>query len=95
MFVLESSVRSIIMEYVQGDKIDELDKLQEKYGDPRKVGNKLIDIFARMIYLNGTIHCDAHPGNIFVRPHPDNEKEPQIVLLDHGFYAHLTNEFRL
>lgn len=25
------------------------------------------------------VHCDPHPGNILVRPHPENPKKPQVV----------------
>jgi aarF domain-containing kinase len=25
------------------------------------------------------VHCDPHPGNILVRPHPSNPKKPQVV----------------
>lgn len=38
-----------------------------------------------MIFENGHVHCDAHAGNIFVRRNPKSN-EPQIILLDHGFY---------
>ena len=54
----------------------------------------LIHIFAKMIYLHGHVHCDAHPGNIFVRPNPNNPERPQIVLLDHGFYGTYSHQFR-
>lgn len=30
-----------------------------------------------------------------MRPHPKNPEKPQIVLLDHGLYKHLSTEFRL
>jgi len=47
-----------------------------------------------MIFNHGFVHCDAHPGNIFVRANPNNPKQPQIVLLDHGFYCTLKEDFR-
>jgi aarF domain-containing kinase len=30
-----------------------------------------------------------------VRPDPKNPKEPQVVLLDHGFYCNLDENFRM
>lgn len=45
--------------------------------------------------MNGHVHCDAHPGNILVRPNPRNKKQPQIVLLDHGFYCDIDDVFRM
>lgn len=37
-----------------------------------------------MIFVNGFVHCDPHPGNILVRRSPKHEVE--IVFLDHGLY---------
>jgi aarF domain-containing kinase len=61
-----------------------------------------------MIFQQGFVHCDPHPGNIFIRPRPSFwYKFPflahmipglfnfEIVLLDHGLYRTLTDEFRL
>lgn len=48
-----------------------------------------------MIFNNGHVHCDAHPGNILVRRNPAKPSDPQIVLLDHGFYCDLDDDFRM
>ena len=82
------------MEYVEGIKIDEIDALNEKFGSAKKCTDVLVDIFAKMIFLHGHVHCDAHPGNIFVRPNPNKPERPQIVLLDHGFYGTTSHAFR-
>ena len=37
-----------------------------------------------MIFVNGYVHCDPHPGNILVRRSPMRGVE--IVFLDHGLY---------
>jgi len=47
-----------------------------------------------MIFVSGHVHCDAHPGNIIVREDPKQKGQPQVVLLDHGFYCEMTEEFR-
>ena len=75
------------MEYVEGIKIDDIEALDKKFGSAKDCTNVLIDIFAKMIFMDGHVHCDAHPGNILVRPNPKYPKRPQIVLLDHGFYG--------
>jgi aarF domain-containing kinase len=43
--------------------------------------------FYAQIFAGGFVHCDPHPGNVLVRPHPGRPSEPQLVLLDHGLYA--------
>lgn len=85
--VLKSTKRTILMEYVEGVKIDDIEGLNKQFGSAKKCTNVLVDIFAKMIFMHGHVHCDAHPGNILVRPNPKNPSRPQIVLLDHGFYG--------
>lgn len=80
------------MEYVEGDRITDVEILKNKFGAAVKVSDVLIDIYARMIFLYGHVHCDAHPGNILVRKQANGK--PQIVLLDHGFYCSTGEGFR-
>lgn len=51
-------------------------------------------LFAAQTFIFGFLHCDPHPGNILVRPHPKYPGKPQIVLIDHGLYISLPEEFR-
>nr|KAF6482926.1 aarF domain containing kinase 1 [Rousettus aegyptiacus] len=51
-------------------------------------------MYSEMIFINGFVHCDPHPGNVLVRKRPDTGKA-EVVLLDHGLYQVLTEEFRL
>ena len=46
--------------------------------------NHLIRAFAEQIFVTGFIHCDPHPGNVLVRPHPNNHNKHQLVILDFG-----------
>lgn len=62
------------MEFVEGVKINDIEALEKDYGDAKKASNLLIDIFAKMIFNHGHVHCDAHPGNILVRKNPNNPK---------------------
>ena len=59
-----------------------------------------------MIFVHGFVHCDPHPGNILVRWKKNNsssslfelifgkQKQLEIILLDHGLYRRLSEEFR-
>ncbi|KAK6614424.1 ABC1 family protein C10F6.14c [Botrytis cinerea] len=40
----------------------------------------------------GVVHCDPHPGNIFIRRQPNGQ--PELVLIDHGLYVSMTPTFR-
>lgn len=56
--------------------------------------DKLIRAFSDQIFLTGFVHCDPHPGNILIRPHPNNPNDFQLVILDHGLCLELSNNFR-
>ena len=91
--------RVLTMEFIDHTiKIDKASEILEKFGKEMTteyVCKSLIDIFAKQIFLYGLVHVDGHPGNILVREHPLHPKRPQIVLLDHGHYCHVSEEFRL
>lgn len=57
------------------------DKKQiEAWGlDPREVMDLAIGLNGAMTFSWGFVHCDPHPGNILVRPHPWKKGKPQIV----------------
>ena len=84
----------MVSEWIDGIKITEDEKLKELNFDKKDVMNKLIRAFADQIFVTGFVHCDPHPGNVFVRPHPDNHKNYQLVILDHGLCLELSNDFR-
>ncbi|WP_158895176.1 ABC1 kinase family protein [Amycolatopsis anabasis] len=42
----------------------------------------------RMLFLDGVVHCDLHPGNLYFRP------DGTIVILDAGFTVRLTDSAR-
>jgi len=81
------------MEYIDGVKINEPEKITQMGFNTKQVGSSLIKIFADMIFKHGFVHCDAHPGNILVRRKPKTRDDFQIVLLDHGLYRTLEPQF--
>lgn len=58
----------------------------------RDVMTTMIDLFSAQMFLWGIVHCDPHPGNIFVRRLPNGK--PEIVLIDHGLYIQMNPDFR-
>ncbi|KAH9846448.1 atypical/ABC1/ABC1-B protein kinase [Lenzites betulinus] len=54
----------------------------------------MVDLFSAQIFDWGWVHCDPHPGNIIVRPHPGVRGAAQFVLLDHGLYVRLPPAFQ-
>ncbi|KAK4189200.1 putative aarF domain-containing protein kinase 1 [Podospora australis] len=52
----------------------------------------MVDLFSAQIFKFGVVHCDPHPGNMFVRRLPNGK--PELVLIDHGLYVFLSDKFR-
>ncbi|KAG0056838.1 hypothetical protein BGZ83_003132 [Gryganskiella cystojenkinii] len=96
--VIWSKNRVLVMEFMVGARIDDLDYLKEHNIKVSEVSNEMARTFAQMIYQDGFVHCDPHPGNLMIRPTPAGSKSPrnfEIILLDHGLYRELTPEFCL
>ncbi|KAJ2903728.1 putative ABC1 family protein [Zalerion maritima] len=57
-----------------------------------EVMTTMIDLFSAQIFKWGVVHCDPHPGNIFIRRLPSGK--PELVLIDHGLYVYMKPKFR-
>lgn len=87
-----SSKRVLVMEYLEGGKVDDLSYIQKNEINPFEVANKLGQLYSNMIFRTGFVHSDPHPGNILVKKNKNGSTD--IILLDHGLYANLTDKFR-
>lgn len=58
----------------------------------KEVMTTMVDLFSAQMFLWGWVHCDPHPGNIFIRRQPSGK--PELVLIDHGLYIHMDPKFR-
>ena len=65
--------------------------------------NKLIsNSFIQMIYKDGFVHADPHPGNLFIRKKTTSHVKQnggkvgdlELVILDHGIYTTLSDDTR-
>lgn len=63
-------------------------------GGVASIMDTMVQLFSAQIFSWGWVHCDPHPGNIIIRPHPTRPGEPQFVLLDHGLYVRVSDTFR-
>ncbi|KAA1474282.1 ABC1-domain-containing protein [Dentipellis sp. KUC8613] len=96
--VIEATKRVLVMEFIAGARVDDLEYLADHNIDRNKVSLELARIFSQMVYINGWFHADPHPGNLLIRPRPLLSKSPynfEIVLLDHGLYFDLDTPLRI
>lgn len=68
----------LTLEFVNGTKVSNYDKLLEVGHDRKKIAEKLATSYIKQIFEYGFFHADLHPGNILVMASGD------ICLLDFG-----------
>jgi predicted unusual protein kinase regulating ubiquinone biosynthesis (AarF/ABC1/UbiB family) len=83
-----SSRKVLTLEFVGGIKIEECALIKASGMDCRKLVGLLAETYAKMIFTHGFIHCDPHPGNIFVR------EGPTVVLVDFGMVQAISDSAR-
>ncbi|CAC5374091.1 ADCK [Mytilus coruscus] len=88
-----SSERVLTMEFCEGGKVDNREYMKQHKISVDEVSRDLGKLYSEMIFVHGYVHCDPHPGNVLVNKTADGNTE--IVLLDHGIYQSLTDEFRV
>ncbi|KAH8993315.1 ABC1-domain-containing protein, partial [Lactarius hatsudake] len=100
--VISADKRVLIMEFIEGARVDDLEYLAAHNIDRNKVSLELSRIFSQMVYLDGWFHAIAYSvhskGNLLIRPRPAASRSPynfEIVLLDHGLYFDLDRTLRI
>ncbi|KAF9434407.1 hypothetical protein BGZ76_008074 [Entomortierella beljakovae] len=96
--IIWAQKRVLVMEFMNGSRIDNVQYLKENNIKVEEVSKEMARTFSQMIYTDGFLHCDPHPGNVMIRPKPKGSPSHcnfEIVLLDHGLYREFSPEFRL
>ncbi|MCD6394932.1 MAG: AarF/ABC1/UbiB kinase family protein, partial [Planctomycetes bacterium] len=83
-----STDKVLIMEFVEGIKVSDLDTLTDANLNLELIADRGADIILKQIFEHGFFHADPHPGNILILP--DNV----ICLLDYGMTGSLTGRNR-
>lgn len=84
-----STSKILIMEFIEGCEITDVEKLTEWGISPEKIAEQGMDIYLTQIFEHGYFHADPHPGNILVRP------DGKICLIDFGMVGKLSKRDRL
>jgi predicted unusual protein kinase regulating ubiquinone biosynthesis (AarF/ABC1/UbiB family) len=83
-----STSRVLTLEFVEGMKITDRQRLIEAGLDPAVVARELVTAYCQMIFIDGIYHADPHPGNILVQP------GGRLIFLDFGAVGRLMPEMR-
>jgi ubiquinone biosynthesis protein len=79
-----SSERVLAMSFVEGTKI----LATRTRSDPKRVARLGLQALLKMIFEDGFVHADLHPGNILITP------QDQIAMLDLGLVGELDDPHR-
>ena len=87
---LENSTREmLIIEWVEGIRIDDVSNLTKAGHDVGQITEYAARSFFNQVFRDGYFHADMHPGNIFVRP------DGTLVPIDFGIMGYLDFRDRL
>ncbi len=81
-----SSKRVLVLERIEGIRIDEYERLDREGYDRKDLSRKGASAFFKMVLQDGFFHADPHPGNIFVLP------DGRLGLVDFGIMGRVTEE---
>ncbi|MCI1983119.1 MAG: AarF/UbiB family protein [Oscillospiraceae bacterium] len=82
-----STVSVLVMEYLDGIAIDDVELLKKNGYDLDEIGTKLAENYVKQIVDDGFFHADPHPGNLKIR-------DGRIVWLDMGMMGRLSQRDR-
>lgn len=82
-----SSYRLLVMSYISGIQIDEIDQLEALGYDMSEIGKKTAENYCKQILEDGFFHADPHPGNLWI-------SDGKIAWLDLGMAGYLSDHYK-
>ncbi|KAH8155834.1 uncharacterized protein LAJ45_00846 [Morchella importuna] len=98
--VIWAKPRILVMEYLPGKRLDDLQWLDSNGISRDEVSAALARIFNEMVFgKNAPLHCDPHGGNLAIRLTDPSKRgwrksKFEIILYDHGLYREIPMDLR-
>ena len=83
-----TSKNILILEYIQGIRIDDVNALKKANHNIRKITEIGTEVFFLQVFRDGFFHGDMHPGNILINP------KGVLIPIDFGIMGRLSNKDR-
>ncbi|MDA9807215.1 2-polyprenylphenol 6-hydroxylase [Alphaproteobacteria bacterium] len=83
-----TSTNVLVLEYVDGIRIDDLETLKKNNHNIRKITETGTEVFFLQVFRDGFFHGDMHPGNILIND------DGILVPIDFGIMGRLSNKDR-
>ncbi|MFP5286394.1 MAG: ABC1 kinase family protein, partial [Thermoanaerobaculia bacterium] len=78
-----SSGRVLVMEFVSGTKVNDLEGLRAAGHDPRAINELLYRSYFKQLLEDGFFHADPHPGNLLIT------RDGRLAILDLGMVSRI------
>ena len=75
----------LVMDFIEGQKILQY---RDTNADPKRLAAIGFRVLLKMIFIDGFVHADLHPGNLFVTP------DARVAILDLGLVGELDDAHR-
>jgi ubiquinone biosynthesis protein len=83
-----TTTKVLTMEYIEGTKLNEAEKLQQEGYDSNVLAKRVVNAIFQQVLVEGFFHGDPHPGNILALP------GEAIAFMDFGIVGRLTSEMK-
>ena len=87
MFIEHTTDKVLVMEYIGGCAIDDVEYLTANGYDLDEIGRKFVNNFIKQVMDDGFFHADPHPGNVKVL-------DGKIIWIDMGMMGRLSDKDR-
>jgi predicted unusual protein kinase regulating ubiquinone biosynthesis (AarF/ABC1/UbiB family) len=88
IFPIFSSPRVIVMEFIEGMKVTDVDELRAAGLNPHEVVKLLAKTYLKQLLEDGFFHADPHPGNLRVMA------DGRLAFFDFGMVGRITMELQ-
>ncbi len=87
-----TSRRVLVMDFVEGIKVTDVEGLRGAGLDPQEVARLLVEAYCEQVFVQGFFHADPHPGNLLVQR--SEAGGARLVFVDFGLAKELPPRFR-
>ena len=88
VFSEATTARVLTMEYIDGIKVSDIERLDRKGFDRKIIAARGADLILKQVFVHGFFHADPHPGNIMILP------GNVICYLDFGMMGRIDRQTR-
>lgn len=93
--------RALTLENVVAIKITDYQEITAAGIDRAEVASRLLDTYLKQIFEDGFFHADPHPGNLFVQPKTQADRQEtrvnqpwDLTFVDFGMVGHVPEKLR-